>query len=109
MKLLGLSATIPNIKQFAAWIESIHDKTIKVIIEKERPVPLRFLFQCQNEITDKIDHLRRIRSNKPNRLNTLIDYLRNNDGLPAIYFVFSRRRAEELAQELYGIKFLYTK
>jgi len=109
MKLLGLSATIPNIKQFAAWIESIHDKTIKVIIEKERPVPLRFLFQCQNEITDKIDHLRRIRSNKPNRLNTLIDYLRNNDGLPAIYFVFSRRRAEELAQELYGIKFLDTK
>ena len=39
----------------------------------------------------------------------MIDYLRNNDGLPAIYFVFSRRRAEELAQELYGIKFLDTK
>ena len=34
MNLLGLSATIPNIKQFAAWIESIHDKTVKVVIEE---------------------------------------------------------------------------
>lgn len=109
MKLLGLSATIPNIKQFASWIESIHDKSVKVVIENNRPVPLHFLFQCQNEIYDKIEHLKRIRSSKPNRLNSLIDCLRNNDGLPAIYFVFSRRRAEELAQELYGFKFLDAK
>jgi len=109
MHLLGLSATIPNIEQFAKWIESIHDKTIKVVIEENRPVPLHFLFQCQNEIADKIEYLKRIRSNKPNRLNSLIDYLSNNAGLPAIYFVFSRKRAEELAQELYGFKFLDAK
>ena len=109
MKLLGLSATIPNIKQFAAWIESIHNKSVQVVIEDNRPVPLHFLFQCQNEIVDKIEHLKRIRSNKPNRLSSLIDYLRNNDGLPAIYFVFSRKRAEELAQELYGFRFLDAK
>ena len=109
MHLLGLSATIPNIEQFAKWIESIHDKTVKVVIEDNRPVPLHFLFQCQNEIVNKIEHLRRIRSSKPNRLSTLIDYLRNNDGLPAIYFVFSRKRAEELAHDLYGFKFLDAK
>ena len=109
MNLLGLSATIPNIKQFASWIESIHNKPIKVVIEENRPVPLHFLFQCQNEVVDKIERLKRLRSSKPNRLNSLIDYLRANDGLPAIYFVFSRKRAEELAQDLYGFKFLDAK
>ncbi len=106
MQLLGLSATIPNIEQFSKWIESIHNKTVKVVIEEKRPVPLYFLFQCQNEIVSKIEQLRRIRSSKVNRLFSLIDYLRNNDGLPAIYFVFSRKRSEELAEELYGFKFL---
>jgi len=109
MNILGLSATIPNIKQFAAWIESIHNKNVKVVIEENRPVPLHFFYQCQNEIVDKIELLKRLRSSKPNRLHSLIDYLRNNDGLPAIYFVFSRKRAEELAQELYGFKFLNEK
>jgi len=109
MKLLGLSATIPNIEQFAKWIESIHDKSVKTVIEEKRPVPLHFLFQCQNEIVDKIEQLRRVRSNKPNRLHSLLTYLQQQEGLPAIYFVFSRRRAEELAQELYGFKFLDNK
>ncbi len=61
MNLLGLSATIPNIEQFAKWIESIHNKTVKVVIENERPVPLHFSFQCANEIADKIEHLKRLR------------------------------------------------
>ena len=106
MKLLGLSATIPNIKQFASWIENIHDKSVKTVIEENRPVPLHFFFQSQNEIVDKIDHLRRAKSWKPNKLSTLINYVRQKEGLPAIYFVFGRRRAEELAEELYSFNFL---
>jgi len=106
MNLLGLSATIPNIEQFAKWIESIHDKSVKVVIEDKRPVPLHFNFQCANEITDKIEQLKRLRSGKPNRLHSLISHIQEKEGLPAIYFVFSRRRAEELAQELHGFKFL---
>jgi superfamily II RNA helicase len=109
MNLLGLSATIPNIDQFAKWIESIHDKTVKVVIENERPVPLHFLFQCQNEIVNKIEQLKRIRSSKPSSLHALIRYLQEKEGLPAIYFVFSRKRAEELAHDLYGFKFLNSK
>ena len=106
MKLLGLSATIPNIKQFATWIENIHDKQVKTVIEENRPVPLHFFFQAQNEVVDKIEQLRRIKYGKPNKLSTLINYLRQHDGLPAIYFVFGRRRAEELAEELYSFDFL---
>ncbi|MDD5568415.1 MAG: DEAD/DEAH box helicase, partial [Candidatus Omnitrophica bacterium] len=106
MNLLGLSATIPNIQQFASWIESIHNKTVKVVIEDKRPVPLRFLFQAGGEITDKIEHFKRLRFFKPNKLFGLINYVRNAQGLPCIYFVFGRRRAEELASELACSNFL---
>jgi superfamily II RNA helicase len=43
---------------------------------------------------------------RPNKLNTLINYLRQKEGLPCIYFVFGRRRAEDLAQELTSFDFL---
>ncbi|MGE5308578.1 MAG: DEAD/DEAH box helicase, partial [Deltaproteobacteria bacterium] len=33
MNILGLSATIPNIGQFASWIESIHERKVQVVIE----------------------------------------------------------------------------
>jgi len=109
MNLLGLSATIPNIKQLASWIESIHNKPVKTVIEEKRPVPLHFFFQCQNEIVDKIEHLKRLSYPRPNKLATLINYLRQKDGFPAIYFVFGRRRAEDLAFELYSYNFLDSK
>jgi len=106
MQLLGLSATIPNIKQFASWIESIHQKPVKVVIEEKRPVPLHFFFQSHNEVVDKIDNLKRLRKTRPNRPSTLINYVRDKEGLPCIYFVFGRRRAEELARELSSFNFL---
>jgi superfamily II RNA helicase len=106
MNLLALSATIPNIKQFAEWIESIHKKTVKTVIEDKRPVPLHFFFQCQNEVLDNINALKRVKYGRPNKISSLISYLKAKDGLPTIYFVFGRRRAEDLAQELYSFNFL---
>jgi superfamily II RNA helicase len=106
MNILGLSATIPNIKQLAQWIQSIHNKDVKTVVEEKRPVPLHFFFQCQNEIVDKIENLKKLRYGKPNKINALIQYLRQNDGLPAIYFVFGRRRAEDLAFEIANYSFL---
>ena len=105
MNLLCLSATIPNIGQFAKWLETIHKKPIKVVMEKKRPVPLHFLFQCNNKIVDKLHEIKR-KEGRPNKLSSLIDCLRDRDGFPCIYFVFGRRRAEELAFELYGYDFL---
>lgn len=106
MNILGLSATIPNIKQFASWIESIHNKPVKTVIEDRRPVPLHFFFPAGNEVVDKIDNLKRLKFVKPGRLSSLVNYIRNQEGLPCIYFVFGRRRAEELAAELANISFL---
>lgn len=109
IKILGLSATIPNINQLATWVESIHNKPVKIVIEQKRPVPLHFFFQCENRIFDNISNLKRLRGIKPNKLHTLIDHIREKDGLPCIYFVFGRRRAEDLAFEMYGFNFLTAK
>ncbi|MEW6101029.1 MAG: DEAD/DEAH box helicase [Candidatus Omnitrophota bacterium] len=106
MNLLGLSATIPNIRQLSQWIESIHKKPVKTVIEEKRPVPLHFYFQCSNEIADKLEQLKRLRFVKPNKINTLMNYLKAKEGLPCIYFVFGRRLAEELAWELKNFDFL---
>ncbi len=107
MKVLCLSATIPNIGQFAQWVESTHKKVVKVVIEEKRPVPLHIFFQCHNTIFDKVGQLSRLkRWSGSNKLGTLIHYIRERDGLPCIYFVFGRRRAEDLAFELHGYNFL---
>lgn len=109
MNLLGLSATIPNIKQFAQWIESIHQKPVKTVIEEKRPVPLHFFFQAQNEVLDNLNRIKRTRFIRPNKLHAMINYIRENEGLPCIYFVFGRRRAEDLARDLYSYNFLNSK
>lgn len=106
IEILGLSATIPNISQFASWIESIHKKEVKVVIEEKRPVPLHFFYQCQNQVVDKIELLKKSGMKKPNIISTLIHAIKNRDGLPCIYFVFGRKRAEELAYELFSYNFL---
>jgi superfamily II RNA helicase len=106
INILGLSATIPNIKQLADWIQSIHNRPVKIVIEEKRPVPLHFFFQCGNQVVDKIEVLRRAGYAKANKLNQLINYLQQKEGFPCIYFVFGRKRAEYLAGDLYGYNFL---
>jgi len=106
MKMLALSATIPNINKLAEWVASIHKKPIQVVVEEKRPVPLHFFFQYQNEILDNINKLKRSFKGQANKLGTLINYLRQKEGLPCIYFVFGRRRAEDLAWEVCNYDFL---
>ncbi|MFC1716403.1 DEAD/DEAH box helicase [Candidatus Poribacteria bacterium] len=40
IKFICLSATIPNLEEFAEWMRSVRDGAIDVISETERPVPL---------------------------------------------------------------------
>ncbi|MFH1995897.1 MAG: DEAD/DEAH box helicase [Candidatus Omnitrophota bacterium] len=118
MNLLGLSATVPNIDEIARWIRSIHQRPLMIVKEKERPVPLRFFYQCHNEIFDDIKTVKKVgygniphhrqrdrqfghrRRAWPNRLDSLIKHIRASEGLPCIYFAFGRRRCERLAEEL---------
>lgn len=126
MNVLGLSATIPNIDELTRWLESIHAHSVKIIQETKRPVPLHFFYQCQDKFYDDIQRLAkdgyraagfkpsrwqklpRFAQIKPNRLVTLVQHLLDGDMLPCIYFVFSRRRTEELAEELKSFNFLDT-
>ena len=110
MKMLALSATIPNIDQFADWIHSIHKKPLKIVKEEKRPVPLHFYYQCKGEILDNVHKVSRIMHRhvrfKPNRATTLVNHLFRNKRLPCIYFSFGRRRCEYLAREMHGFDFL---
>ncbi|MBF0478972.1 MAG: DEAD/DEAH box helicase [Candidatus Omnitrophica bacterium] len=124
MRLLGLSATIPNIDELKDWLESIHKQPIKIVKEDKRPVPLKLFFQCQSTIytdweklakygyqygaghcspTQRVPHSFKLH---PNRLPPLIEDLQARDRLPCIYFVFSRKQAEFLAEEIMTFDFL---
>ncbi|MCR4337880.1 MAG: DEAD/DEAH box helicase [Candidatus Omnitrophica bacterium] len=124
MKLLGLSATIPNIDQLAKWLEKIHRRPIKIVQEDKRPVPLHFFYQCQSELYENLDrmikhgfHTSEFRNHRSGRIPfyvhikhnnsaSLISYLYEERLLPCIYFVFSRRRTEQLAEEMNDFNFL---
>lgn len=116
MKMLALSATIPNIDEFTDWLKKIHSFPVKAIIEDKRPVPLHFLFQCNNETFNNFEAIKKsnlLRQNlsrrsysdnyefsKPNRIKSLLNNLSTSKAYPCIYFSFSRRRCEELSREV---------
>ncbi|MFC1623941.1 DEAD/DEAH box helicase, partial [Candidatus Omnitrophota bacterium] len=124
MKMLALSATIPNIDEIASWLQSIHKKPLKIVKETRRPVPLHFFYQTQGEIVSNLHkvnslsykkealhryHRRRFSKYihlKPNRPTSLIEHLSEKDKLPCIYFVFGRKRCEYLADEMMKFDFL---
>lgn len=126
VKLLCLSATVPNIDEMSEWIRTVHQRNIQVITETHRPVPLTHLFQCQGKILTTPEALRKegylgreswhlsqrerrqglwLRA-KPNRLDHLVKNLLHERQLPCIYFTFGRRRTETLAWELLEFDFL---
>ena len=57
-EILALSATIPNAKQLASWIERIHGRPVRVVLEEKRSVPQRFYFQCQDELYGDLENTR---------------------------------------------------
>jgi superfamily II RNA helicase len=112
MKILALSATLPNIDELLGWIRKVHRYPVKKVEELKRPVPLHFYFQADDTIFSSfkklINYLKRNKNKfyKNNRLYTLIDHLQKNDFLPCIYFCFSRSKCERLANELLKFNFL---
>jgi superfamily II RNA helicase len=112
MKILALSATLPNIAEFKNWIKKVHNQNIIEIKEKDRPIPLHFYFQADNRIFSTLKELRNYTfKNKTkfflnNKIDSLIKHLKTNDFLPCIYFCFSRKKCQSYAKELSKFNFL---
>lgn len=171
VKIILLSATVPNTLEFASWVGRTKQKDIYVISTPKRPVPLEIFLFAKDTPYKIIDsnrnfletgynrHADKFLKTKPKesevagrggarggacggarggargrggsrggRSNnnsgprfikrdaptskswiTLVDYLRKNDLLPAVIFVFSKKRCEEYAETLSGFNFLTAK
>lgn len=116
MRMLCLSATIPNLDELTEWIQKIHAYPIEKVLEEKRPTPLVHMFQCKNYIGSSFGSLRKAydQAHKNRHMDKfgsvsplpLIQDLKDKQRLPAIYFVFARKRAEELAQACLSFQFL---
>ncbi len=115
--LVGLSATVANVKEIADWISIVH-RPILPIYHPHRPVPLRYaIADLAGEIHD-IDEVRRGRAHvigderrgpdDRGRWYTrrvvdpavLIEALGARRWLPTIYFIFSRAGCERAMQDV---------
>lgn len=49
VKVVALSATLPNLKQFARWLSNVREHHVQVITETKRTVPLEFRFAVEDQ------------------------------------------------------------
>ncbi len=112
IRVLCLSATVPNVEVLAQWIRTIRPATkLHVIVEEKRPVPLRHELFIPGLGLKGLDDLKRMEQGdprtwfqridpdmNPNRWRRwLIDHLADAKRLPALWFAFNRRECEEFA------------
>ena len=117
IRILGLSATLSNLDEFASWLSQIRDTPVEVVLETERSVPLELKVACKDVGRlvgrkkfekeygrwKKDKKRRRGRKNKGGQTRH-IDILRmlSDDEMPALYFIYSRKMVEMLARKLSG-------
>ncbi|MBI2175730.1 DEAD/DEAH box helicase [Candidatus Woesearchaeota archaeon] len=115
IRMLCLSATIPNADEFARWIAKIKGHEVVVVQHTERPVPLHVSFYDAelgittlakirelSEIPDYHHSMGKYRSRpryaRPPSHTELIRGIK--DKLPCIFFTFSRIGCQQNAKEL---------
>lgn len=127
VSIVALSATVSNAEELAGWIDAVRGRT-ETIVEHQRPVELVSLYAARdrssrdlvvlpvvvdgepNPVGEKLDapplaprHDRRARARPryatPRRLE-VVEHLSDEDLLPAIVFVFSRKGCDEAARQL---------
>ncbi len=109
IRILALSATVSNLKQFCEWMSQVREREIVRIESKDRPVPLLHYLHFPDigpRRAEKVKSLPRPkhprkRGRGPNRsrARSLLDRLQREKKLPALFFCFSRRECEARARE----------
>ena len=115
IRLIGLSATISNVGEVAAWMSGLRG-TIETVTRTERPVALEMWLAIDNNLHPLFDkagnaarstlelaqadavqqpRFREARRAPDNDMLQVVDVLRRRAMLPAIYFIFSRRGCRE--------------
>ena len=111
IKFVCLSATIPNINQFAEWMRSVREIEIDVVEELERPVPLKHHLYLDGYGIGNIKHLKQLEQiiagydfdfDETNAIQDLINtdlmrHIQKQKQLPCLYFCFSRKGCEQNA------------
>lgn len=127
INLIMLSATIDESEKFASWIGNIKQKPINLIPTKKRPIPLRhnlYLYHYDKkngdtesflELSNTIDNtfsfdnydksyslFKSIQNDRHHSdltiLNNLVDFMKQKNKLPVIFFTFSRKKCEQYAK-----------
>jgi ATP-dependent RNA helicase HelY len=119
IQLVGLSATVSNLEEIAAWVGRVH-RPIRPIVHTVRPVPLQFLLchpdadiatldeprrpsaaggrppvhGLRRDVRGRQEFLRHWQRRRPASPNRVVPQLRERHWLPAIYFIFSRAGCE---------------
>ena len=112
IRFVCLSATVPNLEPLAHWIRAIRPAVpLRVIIERNRPVPLEHALYVPGLGVKRLHELRKHETGdlrgffqrldpdlNPNRARrALIDHLVEANRLPALWFAFNRRECESFA------------
>ena len=128
VRFISLSATIPNLDEFGAWLAEVRSRPVAVVREERRPVPLEHRFFTERRGSFGLEDLagfkrkdtpaRSRRSSKrpprgrrsrrgskgdgldprPPLPGPLFDELEESQLLPALVFSFSRKDCERLAR-----------
>ncbi len=122
--LVCLSATVSNAKELASWVTSVRGRT-EAVIHEERPIELRQLYLAgtrdgsvtmfptfvdgrPNPRAQRLEHESTMPGSKGGRSSTIVtprrldivEALRDEDMLPAIYFIFSRAACTDAMHHL---------
>ncbi|MFH1591329.1 MAG: DEAD/DEAH box helicase [archaeon] len=115
VRMLCLSATIPNAEEFASWIHTIKGHEVRVIKHEKRPVPLHLKFFDAELGLCKLDDIKEVadipddryvrgRSKRRRPYVAPPDHVQLirliKDKLPCLFFNFSRASCQQKALDL---------
>lgn len=117
INVLMLSATVPNVDEFAEWVGRTRDSPIRVVQTKKRPIPLEHKILYEHDLVSVTQDgkfnasgwasvKKRVKEDvskgkralhKGSQWKHLVTQLEKSELLPALIFMFSKAKADQAA------------